>query len=103
MPKQSSDKSRSFEESLADLEALVDAMENDQLPLEELVAHYEKGAGLLRHCEEVLASARKRIELIEITPPAEKELAQEPGSADDPQDNGATDSPADVDDDIRLL
>ena len=39
---------RTFEEAMEELESLVEAMEGDQLPLEELVAHYEKGAGLLQ-------------------------------------------------------
>ena len=101
--KQATKKARSFEEALGELEALVEAMENDQLPLEDLVAHYEKGAGLLQHCEKVLAAARKRIELIEVGPSPEKELAQEPERVDDPGTRGAQDDDAGTDDDIRLL
>jgi len=56
--------SPSFEEALAGLESIVEAMENEQLPLEELVAHYEKGSILLGRCEEMLQGARERIELI---------------------------------------
>ena len=48
---------RTFEEAMEELESLVEAMEGDQLPLEELVAHYETGAGLLQLCEKVLAAA----------------------------------------------
>ena len=54
----------SFEEALAGLEGIVEAMEQSQLPLEELVDHYEKGSALLTHCESILKSARGRIELI---------------------------------------
>ncbi len=54
----------SFEEALAGLEAIVEAMEHEQLPLEELVAYYEKGSNLLNRCESVLQAARGRIELI---------------------------------------
>ncbi|NNC90635.1 MAG: exodeoxyribonuclease VII small subunit [Akkermansiaceae bacterium] len=91
----------SFEEALQKLESLVDAMENDQLPLEELVAHYERGAGLLQHCETTLAAARKRIELIKLTPPEEKGLESggEPAEASGP----AGDAAGDEGDDIRLL
>ena len=42
-----------FEDAMGELETLVEAIENDQLPLEDLVAHYERGAGLLKHCETV--------------------------------------------------
>ncbi|MEE3179749.1 MAG: exodeoxyribonuclease VII small subunit [Verrucomicrobiota bacterium] len=92
-----------FEGAMGELEALVEAMENDQLPLEDLVAHYEKGAGLLRHCEKVLSSAKERIELIEVGNSSEKDLASSPGEEDAfPSPDG---SPADesLDDDIRLL
>jgi exodeoxyribonuclease VII small subunit len=54
----------SFEEALASLETIVEAMEHEQLPLEDLVAHYEKGSTLLNRCESILQSARSRIELI---------------------------------------
>lgn len=54
----------SFEQALEQLEALVEAMENEQLPLEQLVASYEQGSKLLGHCQRVLGSARERIELI---------------------------------------
>ncbi len=100
--KQAKKNAGSFEDAMSELEALVEAMESDQLPLEELVAHYEQGAGLLQHCEKVLAAARKRIELIEVGTSAEKELAPEPRPDDD---LGIPDqSPSgDEDDDIRLL
>jgi exodeoxyribonuclease VII small subunit len=54
----------SFEEALAGLESIVEAMEHEQLPLEDLVAHYEQGSALLNRCESILQSARERIELI---------------------------------------
>ena len=44
----------SFELALAELEEIVAAMEEEQLPLEELVARYEKGSKLLARCESVL-------------------------------------------------
>ncbi len=88
---------------MSELETLVDAMENDQLPLEELVAHYEKGAGLLAHCEKVLSAARKRIELIEVGAPAEKELAPEPEEVEDQAGRDRSPTADDAEDDIRLL
>ena len=53
-----------FEEALAELESIVEAMEHENLPLEDLVSHYEKGSALLKRCESILDSARERIELI---------------------------------------
>lgn len=93
----------SFEESLARLEAIVEAMENRQLPLEELVDHYEKGSSLLDHCEAVLKSARGRIELVTLrdrTAPADEAATPSDSTAPSPSAD-ADDS--DSDDDIRLF
>ncbi|MEY3394616.1 MAG: exodeoxyribonuclease small subunit [Verrucomicrobiota bacterium] len=56
--------SMNFEEAVARISEIVESMESDQLPLEDLVSQYEKGSALLKHCESVLSSARKKIELI---------------------------------------
>lgn len=57
----------SFEEALAKLQQVVASMEDEQLPLEELVNQYESGNLLLNHCEKALANARERIELITLS------------------------------------
>lgn len=88
-----------FEQALAEIEEIVEAMEHEQLPLEELVARFEKGTRLLDHCENILKSARERIELITIRNTAEDSA---PGGTDAsliPSDE--TDAPDD--DDIRLF
>lgn len=54
----------SFEQALTKIEEIVESMEGEELPLEDLVAQYEAGSTLLKHCDSVLSSARKRIELI---------------------------------------
>lgn len=98
----------SFEEALAELEAIVAAMEEEQLPLEELVARYEKGSKLLARCETVLASARKRLQTISAQ--AAAEAGARGGEEDDSRDvDDEPASPADLpdeqddDDDIRLF
>ena len=63
----------SFEEAMAELEDIVEAMEGEQLPLEELVARYEAGSALLKHCGSVLNAAKKRIELITLADRGETE------------------------------
>ena len=108
----------SFEDALAGLEAIVEAMEHEQLPLEELVAYYEKGSALLDRCESVLQSARGRIELITLRNQNEKAAGETPappypaasgsGSGDPPAfptqsaQPDASDDDHD-DDDIRLF
>lgn len=54
----------SFEEAISGLEEIVAAMEEEELPLEELVEKYETGTRLLKRCEEVLRSAKKKIRTI---------------------------------------
>jgi exodeoxyribonuclease VII small subunit len=100
------DPSPTFEDALAKLEAIVEAMEHEQLPLEDLVAHYEKGSILLSRCESVLQSARGRIELITLR--NQNEIAPDAAarSADAVEIPTPTDFPDDSDDDendIRLF
>lgn len=95
-----------FEKAVAELESIVSSMEEEQLPLEELVSGYEKGVKLLARCEAVLRSARER--LLTIT---EREMAgksTETTDSLDEEDDLSDDDPAtpdatDDDDDIRLF
>ena len=54
----------SFEEAMGALETIVGALENERLPLEEMVSAYERGVNLLRTCRARIESARQRVELI---------------------------------------
>lgn len=54
-----------FEEALQKLEAVVEAMEADDLPLETLLGKYEEGAKLVRICQEKLAEAELKIQTLE--------------------------------------
>jgi exodeoxyribonuclease VII small subunit len=53
-----------FEKAMDRLEAIVEQMESGKLPLEELIVRYEEGMGLLKVCQERLASAEQKIEII---------------------------------------
>lgn len=55
----------SFEEALAELEAIVQRLEKGELGLEDAIATYERGVGLKRRCEEKLKDAQLRVEKIE--------------------------------------
>jgi exodeoxyribonuclease VII small subunit len=96
-----------FEESLADLETIVEAMEHDHLSLEQLVEHYEKGSALLARCEANLQAARGRIELITLRNQNEIALDAAAKSMDNPGSPAPTATPDDPDDDesndIRLF
>lgn len=54
----------SFEESLTELQSIVDALEDGELGLAEALAKYERGVAHLRNCYETLAAAEKKIELL---------------------------------------
>lgn len=79
----------SFEDAMEKLENIVEAMEGEQLPLEELIARYEDGSRLLKHCDSVLTGARKRIELITLAD-REAEKTPEPEAGDPDDDNDIT-------------
>ena len=55
---------QTFETAMERLERIVEEMESDQLPLENLLKRYEEGVKLVRVCEEKLKSAEQRIEII---------------------------------------
>ena len=50
---------------MKNLEAVVEAMEADDLPLEMLLARYEEGAKLVKICQEKLAEAELKIQQLE--------------------------------------
>ena len=54
----------SFEEAMAELEQIVQRLEQGRTPLEEAIAAYERGAALKRHCEDKLRLAQEKVEKI---------------------------------------
>ena len=54
-----------FEEALKRLEGIVDAMENDDLPLETLLAKYEEGTRLAQSCQARLSEAELKVQQLE--------------------------------------
>jgi exodeoxyribonuclease VII small subunit len=53
-----------FEQAMQRLEEIVEQMESGELPLEDLIVRYEEGMKLVKVCQERLASAEQRIEII---------------------------------------
>lgn len=56
--------SASFETQLARLEALVKEMESGNLPLDQMMAHFEEGSKLVKHCNTTLDGLEKKIETL---------------------------------------
>ena len=57
------------------LEQIVEAMESDKMPLEDLIVRYEEGVKLVRICQEKLESAERRIEIIKKSATGKAQLA----------------------------
>jgi exodeoxyribonuclease VII small subunit len=97
------DTGASFEDALAGLEGIVEAMEREQLPLEELVDNYEKGSALLARCESILKTARGRIELITLRNQQGGSVGVDAGNESRPTPPPTQEADANDDDDIRLF
>ncbi|HJO25448.1 MAG: exodeoxyribonuclease VII small subunit [Myxococcota bacterium] len=74
----------SFEQALEALEAIVDRLEQGDLPLEDALAAFEKGVALTRRCAGELDTAERRIE--ELVRDGEKWLVRPFEGTDDAQE-----------------
>lgn len=62
--KQPKEPEHTFETAIERLELIVEEMESDKLPLEDLLKRYEEGTKLVKVCQEKLDAAERRIEII---------------------------------------
>ena len=62
---QKTDSPPTFESALAELETLVASMESGDLPLEQSLTSYQRGAELLKFCQAKLADAQERVRILE--------------------------------------
>ncbi len=51
----------SFEAAMTELEKVVGQLENGQVPLEESITLYQRGAELKKHCEAKLKAAEEKV------------------------------------------
>jgi len=91
-----------FESAVERLEAIVEAMESDQLPLEEMLERYEEGTRLVKLCSEKLAAAEKRIETVTRNAAGKPQIAEydpaAPPAPAAPRPSRGTSKPAPSDD-----
>lgn len=69
-----------YEAALNKLEAIVEALESEELPLEQLLAKYEEGVRYAKICQTKLAEAELKLQQLEKTAAGEfklKPLAEE--------------------------
>ena len=55
----------SFEQALAELDGLVERMEGGQLPLDQLLDAYRRGAELLAYCRSRLDAVEDQVKLLD--------------------------------------
>ena len=53
-----------IESTMKSIEKLLEKLENPDTPLNESMAHFEEGIGLIRQAQEMLAAAEQKIELL---------------------------------------
>ena len=53
-----------LENSLEELEALVEQLESGDLSLEEALKHFERGVKLTRECQATLKEAEQKVEIL---------------------------------------
>ncbi len=64
MPNNMSSSQPSFESAIAELETLVSQMELAQLPLEQSINAYKRGAELLQICQKSLTDAEQQVRIL---------------------------------------
>jgi exodeoxyribonuclease VII small subunit len=92
-----------FEGAMDRLEKIVEQMESGKLPLEDLIVRYEEGMNLVKICQDRLANAEQKIEIIarnSAGKPVVKEF--EPAQESAPPEKAAAESES-TDDEIKLF
>ncbi|MBN36474.1 MAG: exodeoxyribonuclease VII small subunit [Rhodospirillaceae bacterium] len=59
-------KAMSFEDAMAELEAIVGRLESGEAKLDDAIGAYERGAALKQHCEAKLREAQDKVEKIRL-------------------------------------
>ena len=65
MTKSRSQNPQTFEAALAEIESIVAAMEAGQLPLEQSLSAYKRGAELLQYCQTRLQETQQQVKILE--------------------------------------
>jgi exodeoxyribonuclease VII small subunit len=73
-------KTMSFEQALAELETIVETLEQGQGELDAAISAYERGIALKSHCEAKLTEAKLKVE--KITLDAQGGVSAEPSDED---------------------
>ena len=92
-----------FEGAMDRLEKIVEQMESGKLPLEDLIVRYVEGMKLVKTCQERLANAEQKIEIITRNSGGKAVVQQfEPAQEASPSEKPAVESES-TDDEINLF
>ena len=87
MSQQDKKKPPSFEQALERLEGIVEAIEHGKIGLEESIAKYEEGMGLIQHCRKILAEAELKIQKLQAASSGELEAGAFGPPAEEPEES----------------
>jgi exodeoxyribonuclease VII small subunit len=78
------EKELSFEQSLQQLQTLVERLERSDLDLSSAIASFEQGVRLSRQCSQLLQEAEQRVEMLSRAPSGE--VAFTPAAVEDDEE-----------------
>lgn len=53
-----------LEKSIEEISSLIEKMEQGDLTLEESLTHFERGIGLIKHCQKTLSEAEQKVQVL---------------------------------------
>ncbi len=66
-----------FEQALAELEQIIEEIENDEIKLEMALEKYQKGVTLVKYCQDKLVEVEQKIKILDIDTNTLKDLSLE--------------------------
>ena len=58
------DKLPDLEKSLAEINQLIEKMEQGELTLDQSLSHFERGVTLVKHCQKILETAEQKVQIL---------------------------------------
>lgn len=56
---------KNYEDALAQLQTITESMQNNDLPLEEALAAYQRGQELVQYCQQKLAEVEQQLQVLD--------------------------------------
>ena len=82
-----------FEQAMARLEKIVDAIEQGKIGLEESIERYSEGMELIGHCRKVLTDAEMKVQKLQADAAGQLKVVNLRGTASDEFDGDQAEAP----------